>query len=383
MPPPSRLLVFLPIALLLTSCSREQEAFTPLFNGQDLTGWVNVNGAPSTWHVRDSMIVCSGIPSGVLRTTRHYENFVLELEWRHMKPGGNAGLFVYSDPIPVRGQPFTRAVEAQVMDGNHGDVFAIQGATMVPDRPHPEGWMRSLPTEARSRPAGEWNHYRLESRDGTVTLAVNGKIVSGGSRSIPRKGYIALESEGSEVHFRKLRIRELPGSTPPASEVADLDQGFVSLYSGVDLDGWRAGPEQAVRWNAADWQLALETAGTPASGPLWSEETYRSFEWIVDWRFTDDAGEAAASGLLVRGSYEPVVRLSPRAVSVGEAAIDDLVPGEWNRTQVALRGDSLRVWINGRPVVAEVLLQKLPAEGPVGLLDAGAALSFANLYIKP
>ncbi|MFN7545474.1 MAG: DUF1080 domain-containing protein [Acidobacteriota bacterium] len=68
--------------------------FKPLFNGRDLRGWVNVNCAPETFTVRDGMIHCDGIPTGALRTQRQYENFVLELEWRHLKPGGNAGVFV-------------------------------------------------------------------------------------------------------------------------------------------------------------------------------------------------------------------------------------------------------------------------------------------------
>src|SRR3972149_1639117 len=80
--------------------------FVDLFNGRDLTGWVNVNCAPSTWTVRDGLLVCSGRPTGLLRTARRYENFVLELEWMHLKPDGNAGLFVYSDALPVCGQPF-------------------------------------------------------------------------------------------------------------------------------------------------------------------------------------------------------------------------------------------------------------------------------------
>ena len=46
----------------------EEEGFTPLFNGQDLSGWVNVNCAPSTFSVRDEMIVCTGVPTGVMRT---------------------------------------------------------------------------------------------------------------------------------------------------------------------------------------------------------------------------------------------------------------------------------------------------------------------------
>ena len=83
----------------------------PLFNGKNLDNWTIVNGAPSTWTVRDEKIICSGKPTGVIRTNKMYENFVLELDWRHMEPNGNAGLFVWSDPIPAVGVPFTRAIE--------------------------------------------------------------------------------------------------------------------------------------------------------------------------------------------------------------------------------------------------------------------------------
>lgn len=115
-----------------------------MFNGVDLNNWVNVNCAPETWTVRDQMIVCSGIPKGVLRTEKQYENYILELEWRHMKEGGNAGLFVHSDALTPPGKPFTRSHECQIMDGNHGDVFAIQGATLTPDNSDLEkAWMRS------------------------------------------------------------------------------------------------------------------------------------------------------------------------------------------------------------------------------------------------
>ncbi|MBI4606896.1 MAG: DUF1080 domain-containing protein, partial [Planctomycetes bacterium] len=219
----------------------EEGKLKPLFNGKDLSGWVNVNGAPSTWSVRDGTIVCTGKPICVLRTERQYENFIVELEWRHLVKGGNAGFFVWSDPIAAKGQPFTRAIECQVLDGrdsanytSHGDVFAIHGAVMTPDRPHPAGSMRCLPSERRSRPAGEWNHYRITCVDGTLKLAVNGKEVSGGSGIRPRKGYLCLESEGSEVHFRNIRIQELPPSKEPLvpEDVAAADEGFRSLYTG-------------------------------------------------------------------------------------------------------------------------------------------------------
>src|ERR671910_2613136 len=185
----------LSLAVVLHAFTHAQD-FKPLFNGRDLSGWVNVNCAPETWSVRDGVIHSSGKPICELRTDRMYENFILELEYRHLEPGGNAGLFIWGDALTARGQPFVRAIEVQILDGrntewytSHGDVFAIHGATMTPDRPHPGGWVRSLPSERRARPAGEWNHYRITAQNGTIKLAVNGKEVSGGHDIAPRKGY--------------------------------------------------------------------------------------------------------------------------------------------------------------------------------------------------
>jgi hypothetical protein len=153
----------------------EGNAWVELFNGKDLSGWVPVNVAPNTFTVRDGIIVSTGVPTGVMRTEKQYENFELELEWKHIVPGGNAGLFVWSYPLTAPGQPFTRSIEVQILDGrnsdratSHGDVFAIHGARMKPDRPHPLGWERSLPSEWRARPAGEWNHYRVICKDGEI-----------------------------------------------------------------------------------------------------------------------------------------------------------------------------------------------------------------------
>src|SRR5437868_13036004 len=84
---------------------RADEDLRPLFNGKDLSGWVPVNVAPETFTVRDGMIISTGKPTGVMRTDRPYENFVIELEWRHLQPGGNAGLFIWSDALPAVGAP--------------------------------------------------------------------------------------------------------------------------------------------------------------------------------------------------------------------------------------------------------------------------------------
>ena len=129
------------------------DGFTPMFNGRDLTGWVNVNCHPSTFFVKDGEIVTTGKPTGFLRTEKQYENFELELEWMHVnkKEIANSGLFVWGDPIPAVGTPYTRGIEVQVLINfapkdvwatSHGDIFSIWGAKCKPDRPHPKGLER-------------------------------------------------------------------------------------------------------------------------------------------------------------------------------------------------------------------------------------------------
>jgi hypothetical protein len=352
----------------VTAAAGEESDYRRLFNGRDLEGWVPVNVAPGTFSVREGLIVSTGIPTGILRTDRHYENFDLELEWRHMVRRGNAGLFIYSEPITAPGVPFSKSIEVQILDGDspegvatgHGDIFSIHGARMTPDRPHPRGWERCLPSERRARPFGEWNHYRVESRDGRLTLAVNGKVVSGASGCRPRRGYICLESEGSECHFRNLRIREWPSSNPPAEEVAGTDAGFVSLYTGVGLEGWRAGGEHEGHWQARDWILACDGKG-PVE--LRTVGGWKDADFIVDWR-VEGAGRA---GVVLGGKTGVEVGLESES-------------NRWHRTQLSVRGDALTVAHDGGALETRRL--DAIGSGSLGLRHGGVPVQFANLYVR-
>jgi hypothetical protein len=410
--------------------------FRPLFNGRDLSGWINVNCAPNTFSVRDGMIFCTGVPTGVMRTDRHYENFELELDYRHLKPGGNSGLFVWSDPVTSVGVPFTRAIEVQVLDGrtsetytSHGDVFGIHGATMKPDRPHPQGWMRCLPSEHRAKPAGDWNHYSLICSNGIIKLAVNGKVVSGASECNPRKGYICLESEGGEIEFRNIRIKELASTNAKAEETAALDEGFRSLYTGIDLSGWKQERGHSGHWQPKDWILQYDGKSEAEEKHLWSENDYGDFVLICDWRWagkgtrqrrpvilpsgeyaTDAEGkrkeeeiqDAGDSGIYLRGSKKAEVNIWNWPVGSGEvypyredkslpaearAAVTpktkaDKPIGQWNRFVITMKGDRLTVNLNGKTVVEHAQLPGIPKRGPIGLQHHGNPIEFANIYIK-
>jgi hypothetical protein len=353
------------------------EDWRPLFNGRDLSGWIPVQVAPNTFTVRDGIIVSTGIPTGVMRTDKQYENFELELEWKHIVPQGNAGLFVWSYPITAPGQPFTRSIEVQILDGrnsetytSHGDIFSIHGARMKPDRPHPRGSERCLPSEFRCKPAGEWNHYRVVCNNGVVKLSVNGKEVSGGSECTPRKGYICLESEGTECHFRNIRIKELPSTNPKPEEVAPLADNTVSIYNGLNLDGWQSTPEIEKHWKAKDWILEHDGQSDGAAAPLWTLKSYADFLMICDWRPKDKAKAAEGIGLKVRGSDKEI------RIAGGKP------DGTWNRSIITVRGNTLTTELNGIPVPEKIELPGARGEGPIALQHRDYPMQFANIYIK-
>jgi len=374
-------------ALFSVSRAQEETGLVPLFNGRDLAGWVNVNCAPDTWSVRDGMIHSTGKPICELRTARMFENFILELEYQHLDAQGNAGVFIWGDALTARGQPFVRAIEVQVLDGrntenytSHGDVFAIHGARMTPDRPHPGGWMRSLPTERRARPAGEWNHYRITARNGTIKLAVNGKEVSGGYDITPRKGYIHLESEGGRVLYRSLRVKELPSSgalTP--EQVAQADEGFVSIYNGVDFSGWQYPAGHAGHWVSKDWTIAYDGRSTAEDKDLWTEKSYGDLALIVDWRWMDDAVHAVAP-LPIR--FAGVELPGEGRNAVGRALLPIPSKDQWRRALVTKRGGRLTLVIDGQSVLQEMAVPELERPGRIALRHDGRAVEFANVFLK-
>jgi len=228
------------IVLLGSDCvarAAEIPEFRDLFNGKDLSGWVNVNTEKDTWSVRDGLLVCTGHPIGVMRTERQYENFVMHIEWRHMEAGGNSGTFLWSEGTVPEGRQLPKGLEVQMLeldwvnqhkakDGTlppiayvHGEVFGAGGLQTVPDNPRGS---RSKSIENRCKGKGQWNIYDVVAVDGVVKLSVNGKFVNGISKASVKKGYICLESEGAEIHFRNIKIMELPPGVTAAENTAPV-----------------------------------------------------------------------------------------------------------------------------------------------------------------
>lgn len=365
----------------------DADGFVSLFNGRDLTGWKNVNCAPETWAVRDGKIVCTGKPIGALRTERQYENFVLEFEWRHLTSAGNSGLFAWASAINPVGVQFLRAIEIQALDEGyhalyekrtgkkgtffttHGDVFAIQGSTMTPIGRI--NGRRSAPTEDRSKPSPEWNHYRVEANDGKIRLHVNGKQVSGGDDCNYRKGYLGLESEGAPVEFRHLRIKELPSTGAGPDVSAPLDPGWRCLFNGLDLRGWKTNTATAARWEAAQEKLALKTGAADAAATLWTTAEFGAAEFVIDYQApkTTGAAESAPGGaaVMIRGATVPL--------GGGEA-------GKFTRFIVTVQDRRVLVRREGQAATEIAVPANAPARGPLGFAAGAAAGTFMNLHAR-
>ena len=153
--------LILSVLIILTSCNHEVSGrkgnpntneWQSLFNGKNLDGWIDVNTSNETWHVKDGMIICSGNPIGVMRSNKQYENFIMEIEWRHMEAGGNSGVFIWSEGAPFKDRKLAKGIEVQMLeldwaiqnnrtdDYVHGELFPTMDFLLH----YHQGWHKNL-----------------------------------------------------------------------------------------------------------------------------------------------------------------------------------------------------------------------------------------------
>lgn len=196
-----------------------------LFNGKDLSGWhVDVPamdrdpGARNPFIVRDGMLVSLGEPGGHLITDEVYRDYRLEVEYRFAGEPGNCGVLVHaSTPRALYGM-FPKSIEVQMMHENAGDFWCIVEDITVPDmearRGPREDWgitegknRRILNlTDGSERSVGEWNTMVIEALGRSIKVWVNGDLVNYGYDATADSGRIAIQAEGAEVEFRKIRL---------------------------------------------------------------------------------------------------------------------------------------------------------------------------------
>jgi hypothetical protein len=218
-----KLPVFLLLAAVLVasgchgecSCGGGSEKVA-LWNGEDFSGWklfipdedVDVQ---EVWSVRDGVIHCTGQPNGYMRTTREYADYHLHLEWRWPEKPTNSGVLLH---VALPDQVWPRCIESQLMSGQAGDFWILSHAGITangqryedPDNKYINVKKRH---ESSEKPPGQWNVYDIYCKGDSVRSVVNGVEQNSGTEATPARGYIALQSEGSPIEFRRITIESL------------------------------------------------------------------------------------------------------------------------------------------------------------------------------
>ena len=167
-------------------------------------------GMEATWMVAretpdsEPSLICNGRTKGFLWTIERFEDFEFTAEWKYPKDtDGNSGFLIHTQQEE---RVWPTSVQIQLHQPKVGSIFPSGDATT-------DNILEAPPELAR--PINSWNECRVISRSGRISIEVNGKRAGEVTGSKPSSGHLALQSEGSEVHFRRLRIRRLTAA--PAS----------------------------------------------------------------------------------------------------------------------------------------------------------------------
>jgi hypothetical protein len=205
------------------SAGRNKEVgFVPLFNGQDLNGWVygtdvrgNQRKAGNGYQVREGGVVyCTVADGGSLFTEREYDDFVMRFEFK-LTPGANNGVAIRS---PLSGATAYEGIEIQILDDT-----SPKYAKLRPEQYHGSVYNLAAAERGHLKPVGEWNEQEITANGRHITVKLNGHTIvdtnlddvkdeaklkkhTGINRP---SGHIGFLGHGAEVEFRNVRIKEL------------------------------------------------------------------------------------------------------------------------------------------------------------------------------
>ena len=189
----------------------------------------------------------------------------------------------------------------------------------------------------------------------------------------------------------------LPGLTDDKTDDSLRNkEGFVPIFDGKTLKGWKADDEAKKHWQPKDGKLICDGKGDA----LRTERAYGGLEILVDFRFpTKDSKPCAflvhdgADGhARVTVSPDGKVSLTFKGVirtqgpgkwteESSKGASAALKPaGKWNRLQVTDAGGTFKLTIIGTEA-KELTTPVSPRRGAF-VLQPGSAMGFANLFVR-
>ncbi len=401
------------------------QGYVSIFNGKDLSGWQGLVRNPlerakmsakelakeqaeadrqmmENWAVKDGCIVFNGQGAN-LCTKKIYKDFDMLVDWKITR-NGDSGIY-------LRGTP-----QVQIWDTSRVDVGAQVGSGgLYNNKEH-----RSTPLVLADNAIGDWNTFRIHMVGDVVTVYLNGVLVvdhetmeNYWDSGIPlfSEGPIELQAHGSDLAFRNIYVRELNADETGLS-VQEKADGFVSLFNGRDLDNWVGNKKDYV---VEDGVIAIHPQ-EGSHGNLYTEKEYSNFIFRFEFQLTPGAnnglgihapltGDAAYVGkeLQILDNTAPIyAHLQPYQY---HGSVYGIIPakrgflkpvGEWNDEQVEVRGDDIKITLNGTVIVdgnvKEATRNGTPDHkdhpglqrhtGHIGFLGHGSEVKFRDIRIK-
>jgi sugar phosphate isomerase/epimerase len=137
---------------------------------------------------------------------KKFRDFTLELDFKCAEKETNSGIFVRIPEVPRSDDYIYHSFEIQIYDAGRG--IHATGAAYDAEAPEVNA----------SRPAGEWNHFKITFRGKRLEVELNGKPVlnweaapRGKVKDFAAEGYIGLQNHDSRspVYFRDIFVKEL------------------------------------------------------------------------------------------------------------------------------------------------------------------------------
>lgn len=177
-----------------------------LHNGKDLRNWViESNGQ---FLVEEGVLKLNK-GTGWLRSKQRFEDFRLKMVFRFMEAGANSGIYIRAGATSTedeKGYP-NNGYQVQCRD-------AITGETplgcMFPYNAPEFQYVQDLNALRRAyQPTGEWNVYEITCRGDSVSVKLNGELVTIGIGMSHMDGHIGIQGEFGQLEFQVIQVERL------------------------------------------------------------------------------------------------------------------------------------------------------------------------------
>jgi len=187
---------------------KADDRFQTLFDGKTLEGW---DGDFRVFRVEDGAIIGGQLKEKIphnffLSSKEEYADFELQLEFRLIGDGTNAGVQLRSKRIPDHHEMI--GYQADLGQNYWGALYDESRRNKILAAPNKEELAKVLKL-------GEWNNYRILCEGRHIQLWINDFQTVDymeADETIEQTGLIALQIHGGppgEAHYRNLRIRRI------------------------------------------------------------------------------------------------------------------------------------------------------------------------------